>query len=237
MHASPSSPSVDARGTAPAPRRLVVDAPTRMFHWLFALSFAGAWLTADSERWRLMHVTLGYAFAGLLAFRLLYGLAGPRHARLAGLWRRLSGGAAWLRALPAARSRSAVDWRQGQNLAMALLIVAMMALVAPLALSGWVTYQEWGSDWLEDVHEFFGNALLTLALTHLGLIALLSVLRRRNLALPMLTGRIDGSGPSPVKHNRVWLAAALLLALLAFGAWQWQSAPLDQGCPVGSRDK
>ncbi|MDP3835815.1 MAG: cytochrome b/b6 domain-containing protein, partial [Hydrogenophaga sp.] len=54
----------------PAPTRLVIDAPTRMFHWLFALSFVGAYRTADGERWRLLHVTLGYTLAGLLAFRV-----------------------------------------------------------------------------------------------------------------------------------------------------------------------
>ena len=114
---------------------------------------------------------------------------------------------------------------------MALVVVSMMALVAPLALSGWATYEEWGGalsgDWLEDVHEFLGNTLLALALAHLGLIVLLSRLRRRNLALPMLTGRIEGAGPSPVTHNRAWLAmallaavlAALMAALIAFTAW------------------
>ena len=53
----------------------------------------------------------------------------------------------------------------------------------------------------------------------------LSLLRRRNLAQPMLTGRIEGEGPDLVKKNRSWLAALLLLAVLAFGAWQWQTAP------------
>ena len=72
-----------ANATAqPAPAkthtRRVTDAPTRMFHWLFALSFAGAYATADGEHWRLLHVTLGYTMAGLLAFRVLYGLLGPR---------------------------------------------------------------------------------------------------------------------------------------------------------------
>ena len=67
--------------------RRVIDAPTRMFHWLFALSFVGAYLTADGERWRMLHVTLGYTMAGLLAFRVLYGRSGPRQAKLSALWR------------------------------------------------------------------------------------------------------------------------------------------------------
>jgi cytochrome b len=227
-----TAPSFDPRAhggapaTTPAPRRLVTDAPTRMFHWLFALSFVGAYLTAESEHWRLLHVTLGYSFAGLLVFRVLYGLLGPRQAGLGLIWRKLGAAPAWLRSLTAG---TAVNWRQGQHLAMALAIVLMLALVLPLTLSGYATYNDWGDvlggDWLEETHELFGNAFLAVVLAHLGLIALLSVLRRQNLALPMLTGRVTGSGPSPVQHNRVWLAAAVLLAVLAFGVWQWQDSP------------
>ncbi|MFM7024797.1 MAG: cytochrome b/b6 domain-containing protein [Limnohabitans sp.] len=225
-----TAPSCDTRAhagaTTPAPRRLVTDAPTRMFHWLFALSFVGAYLTAESEHWRLLHVTLGYSFAGLLVFRVLYGLFGPRQAGLGLLWRKLGAAPAWLRSF---KTGTAVHWRQGQHLAMALAVVLMLALVLPLTLSGYATYNDWGEvlggDWLEEAHELFGNAFLVVVLAHLGLIALLSALRRQNLALPMLTGRVAGSGPSPVQHNRGWLAAAVLLAVLVFGAWQWQDSP------------
>ena len=62
---------------------LVWDAPVRVFHWLMVLSFAGAYLTAESERWRLIHVTLGYTLGGLVAFRILWGLVGTRYARFA----------------------------------------------------------------------------------------------------------------------------------------------------------
>ena len=70
-------------GPAAAPRVLVWDLPVRLFHWLMVLSFAGAWLTAESERWRLLHVTLGYTLGGLVAFRVLWGLVGSRHQQRA----------------------------------------------------------------------------------------------------------------------------------------------------------
>ena len=236
MTASPSATATIGTGSpaiTPAPTRRVVDAPTRMFHWLFAATFLGAYLTAESEHWRLLHVTLGYTFAGLLGFRLLYGLFGPRQAGLGLRWRRVAGAPAWLRSLGSARSLSAVNWRQGQNLAVALAIVAMLALVVPLVLSGYGTYDDWGGllggrlggDWLEETHEFFGNAFLMVVLAHVGLIAVLSVLRRQNQALPMLTGRARGAGPSLVQHNRAWLACLLLLAVVGFGAWQWRDSP------------
>ena len=47
---------------------LVWDVPTRVFHWLLALSFTGAFLTAESERYRDVHVLLGYTSSGSLRF-------------------------------------------------------------------------------------------------------------------------------------------------------------------------
>ncbi|MDI1272884.1 cytochrome b/b6 domain-containing protein [Polaromonas sp.] len=233
MHATPSTHTIpttaQAAPAAPTPGRRVTDAPTRMFHWLFALSFLGAYVTADGESWRLLHVTLGYTLAGLLVFRVLYGLLGPRQAGLGLMWRKLAGAPAWLRSLTQSQSPASINWRQGQNLLMALAVVALLLMVVPLTLSGYATYNDWGDflggDWLEEVHEFFGEAFLFVVLAHLALIAGLSLLRRKNQALPMLTGRIDGKGPDLVQKNRGWLAALLLLAVLAFGAWEWQQSP------------
>lgn len=231
MHSNPAFSAAAAAPAGPAgPGRRIVDAPTRVFHGLFALSFLGAYLTADGERWRLLHVTLGYTLAGLLVFRALYGLFGPRQARLGLLWRKLAGAPAWLRSLPAAgASGPPVNWRQGQNLLMALAVAALLALVLPLTISGIATYQEWGGglggDWLEEIHEFFGNTFLAVVLAHLALIAALSVLRRKNQALPMITGRTDGPGPDLVPHNRVWLATLLLVAVLGYWTGEWQQSP------------
>lgn len=229
---TPSSPQAGAQAQpAHPPSRRVVDATTRMLHWLMALSFAGAYLSADGERWRLAHVTLGYTLAGLLLARVLWGLLGPRQARLPVLWRKLQGLPAWLKALPGVRSVATAQpaWRQGQNLLMALAIALMLVMVAPLTLSGYALWDEWGGRWLQDgleeVHEFFGNAMLVLVLAHIGLIALLSLVRRKNQALPMLTGRLPGPGPDLARRNHGLLAAAVLAGVLAFWGWQWREAP------------
>ncbi|HWS05957.1 MAG TPA: cytochrome b/b6 domain-containing protein, partial [Burkholderiaceae bacterium] len=103
MTSNPAFPAATAAPACPSGAgRRIVDAPTRLFHWLFALSFLGAYLTADGEHWRMLHVTLGYTMAGLLVFRVMYGLFGPRQARLGLLWRKLTGAPAWLKSLPAA---------------------------------------------------------------------------------------------------------------------------------------
>lgn len=216
--------------TAASPGRRVTDAATRAFHWLFALSFVGAYLTADGERWRLVHVVLGYTTAGLLAWRVLDGLIGPRHVRLAALARKLAAAPAWahttLQALRAGDgSALASAGRQGQNLALAGVIAALLLAVPPLVASGVATFHDWGGEWLEEVHEAFGNAMLALVLAHLGLLAGLSVWRRQNLARPMLSGRTPGRGPDLVTRNRAGLALLLVLAVLAYWAWEWSNAP------------
>lgn len=232
MHTIPAFPADVSPGAARPARRRVIDAPTRMFHWLFALSFVGAYVTAEGERWRALHVTLGYTLAALLAFRVLYGLVGPRHARLGQMFRRLASAPTWLRSLVdvfRGGGLQGIHWRQGQNLLVALAVVSLLVLVLPLTLSGYGTYDDWGDflggDWLEDVHEFFGEAMLAVVFVHLGLIAGLSVLRRKNQALPMWNGHVDGAGPDVAKRNHAWLAALLLTGVVAFVGWQWHESP------------
>src|SRR5512139_2829983 len=105
---------------------LVWDLPTRVFHWLLALSFAGAYVTAESERWRLVHVTLGYTLGGLLVFRLLWGLMGTRHARFASFVRGPAAVLRYLRSLVSGHP----EYYTGHNPAGALAIVALLVLGA-----------------------------------------------------------------------------------------------------------
>jgi hypothetical protein len=63
---------------------------------------------------------------------------------------------------------------------------------------------------------------LAWVLLHMGAVLLLSLLRRRNLAAPMLTGRSEGRGPDLIQSNHWFLAVLLLMAVLSFWFWQWQ---------------
>lgn len=230
MQAAPSAtvpppPASAPAASSPSRGRRVTDAPTRMFHALFVLSFAGAWLTGDSEHWRAWHVSFGYALVGLLVFRVAYGLVGPRPVRLATLTRRLATLPGWVRSVLQSASWRAMPWRQGQPLVMAVLVAGLLLLAVPLALSGYALWQDWGGEALEDVHEFFANLMLGLALLHLAWLVALSFLRRQNAARPMLGGRVDGPGPDLVVHNRRWLAWLIVLVWAGFLAWRWQAAP------------
>lgn len=224
--------TVAASDTPTTTSRRVIDAPTRMFHWLFALSFLGAYLSAEGERWRMLHVTLGYLMVGLLVFRGVYGLIGPRQARWSALWAKLQSGPEWLRGL--ARVRRWADlthlpWRQGQNLFMSTAVMLLLLTVIPLTLTGYATFNEWGGEglgeWLGEMHESLGEAYWMLVLAHLGGLLGLSLWRRHNLTTPMFTGRIQGRGPDVARHNHTGIAILLLLAALAYVAWEWTQSP------------
>jgi len=189
----------------PAPSRPVIGMPMRIFHWALVLSFTGAWLTAEADGLREVHTVLGYTMAGLLAFRLVYGLVGPKRARLSALYARAAGLPRWLRRAwqaakavgrPGMPAGPKLNWSQGLGAATGAILAGMLALVAPLVLSGLATLDEWGghriAELTEELHEFSGSLLLGLVLSHLALLAVLSVLRRRNEAAPMISGRMPG---------------------------------------------
>lgn len=209
--------------------RKVTDAPTRMFHWLFAFSFLGAYITAESESWRLVHVTLGYTMAGLLVFRILWGIFGPKHVRLGLLFRKLSGMSEWLKSFQKFRHLStwtdlhainSINWKQGQNLLMAFAVFALLLTVIPVTLTGYASYNDWGGKWLQNIHESIGEFYLFIVLSHLALIALLSVLRLKNIASPMITGTTAGPGPDLIKRDYRVIAGLLFFAVLAWWLWQ-----------------
>jgi cytochrome b len=232
---SSASPVEPQRVLAAASRR-TIDAPTRAFHWLLALCFAGAYLTSEGERWRQVHVTLGYSMIGLIVFRLLWGFAGPRHARLSAWAKRLKAAPQVLRSLWAAahlqgQPQAQPQWQGALTVLGAAAVLGMMALTVLTTASGVVVFQEWlgegPSELLAELHETFGNGMLLLVLAHLGVLLLGSVLRGRNLAWPMLTGRTPGAGPDLAPRNHGWLALALVLAVGLFAAWQWQAPSQD----------
>ena len=94
---------------------LVWDAPVRVFHGCLALSFAGAWLSAEAEGWRLLHVTLGWTVAGLVLLRLLWGLVGTRYARFAQFVRRPLDVMAYARLMLAGRAGAGIATELGTD--------------------------------------------------------------------------------------------------------------------------
>jgi cytochrome b len=205
-------------------RTLVWDLPTRAVHWLLALSFAGAYLTADSERMRDVHMLLGYTAFGLVVFRLLWGIFGTRYARFTSLPLSPAAVIGYLKSLLTLSPRHYF----GHNPAGSWAIVGMLLLVLVLGATGWAQAVEIGPGWLEDLHEGIANAMLALVVVHVAAVVLSSALHRENLPRAMITGYKPGDGPAAAGTR--WVVALLLAG--AIGAF-WAGAIPAPGIAPG----
>jgi cytochrome b len=203
-------------------RILVWDLPTRLFHWSLAASFAGAWLTAESERYSDLHVMLGYTLLGLIAFRLVWGFVGSRYARFADFAYSPARVARYVKSLFSRQPEHFL----GHNPAGAVAIFLLLALGIAAGVSGWLTYNEIGGEWLEEGHELFANLMLAVVFVHIAGVVVSSWLHRENLARAMVTGYKQGEPDAAIRKQR-GIAALLLLAAVA-GFWGlWFNGKLD----------
>jgi cytochrome b len=207
--------------TATDSKILVWDAPVRTFHWLLVLCFTGAYLSAESETWRLFHVTLGYTMGGLIAFRLVWGVLGTRYARFASFVRGPSAVRGYVKGLMSGRPTHYM----GHNPAGAVAIVLMLVVGTAIVGSGYAVYNELGGDWLGDVHELVGNAMVLLVAVHIAGVVVASRLHRENLPRAMVTGIKQGKPSDGIARAWWSVALSLLLAVAAFWFVQWRDAP------------
>ena len=194
-------------------RILVWDLPLRIFHWVLAASFAGAFLTAESERLRDLHLLCGYTFVGAIAFRLVWGFVGTRYARFSAL----RFGPAAIRNYGISLLRGRPERHVGHSPPGAVMVPLMLGLGLAVAATGWGVHTDVGGEWFEEAHEIAATAMLAVVIAHvLGVVAV-SVMQGENLALSLITGRKRGAAGDGVRTSRR-LAALLLLVVLA-GLW------------------
>jgi cytochrome b len=193
----------------------VWDPLVRLFHWSLVVAFVIAYLTGDELED--VHVLAGYFIAGLVVFRLIWGVVGTRHARFSDFVFSPPTVIAYLKDILAFRAKRYI----GHNPAGGAMVVALLISLSMATLSGmkllaveenegpFAAIQienispvaiamadededehdegEEESVW-EEVHEFFVNFTLLLVLLHLAGVALSSIAHGENLPRAMVTG-------------------------------------------------
>lgn len=174
-----------AGGVAPPATVVVWDRFVRFFHWaLVGLFTVGYFTGGEAED---VHIVNGYAIVSLLVLRVLWGLFGPRTARFSHFVRSPSETLAYVRDAARFRARRFL----GHNPAGAAMIVALILALAGTATTGimMTTDAWWGSEWVEEVHEFLANATVGLIALHVAGVLIASFQHRENLIAAMVTGR------------------------------------------------
>lgn len=212
---------------------LVWDIPTRLFHWLLALSFVGAFVTAESERTRDLHLLFGYTLLGLIGFRLLWGLIGTRYARFRSFLFRPAAVRDYLVSLLTRHPKHYL----GHNPAGSLAVFLLLALGLFAGITGWAAYNDAsGGEWLEELHEGMANAMLAVVFVHIAGVVVSSLLHRENLVRAMFTGRKHGEPAQGIRYRHAWLGAILLAAVAGFWYWYPQTlATPDTHAQVAQR--
>ena len=188
----------------------VWDAPTRIFHWVLALCFAGAMITQDMESLRLVHITCGYTMLGLVGFRLLWGIWGTRYARFKEFVPTPGKVVAYVKNMGTGRHESFL----GHNPLGALAIIAMLTLTIGSVVSGILLDQGLNEDLFEEIHEVLSNTLLVVVCGHLLGIVLSRVMHKEHLVPAMFHGRKLGPPAAEIRANYNWVAA-ILAAMIA----------------------
>ena len=162
----------------------VWDLPTRIFHWSLVASFALAFLTAESEKLRDIHVAAGYTLAGLIVFRLLWGFVGGGYSRFAEFLPTPGKVINYLKSLIEGRPQHYV----GHNPAGAVAIFLLLGFGIAAAASGWATYEDIGGHFMEELHEGASNGMMAIVVIHIVGVMVSSWLHHENLVAAMITG-------------------------------------------------
>ena len=175
----------------------VWDRFVRVTHWTVAVGFIVAYFTEDALLF--LHVWAGYAIGVLVVLRLLWAIAGPKHARFGDFIYGPKAVRGYLVELLGFRAKRYLGHSPAGGAMVLVLWVGLLAIVwsglelyaaeenaGPLA-TGSGAAGGGGGIW-EVLHETSANLVLVLVIIHVAAVALASVVHRENLARAMVTG-------------------------------------------------
>lgn len=204
-------------GNAPV-KILVWDFPTRVFHWSLVICFAGAMVTQEMERLRLVHETFGYTMFGLVGFRLVWGLTGTRYARFSAFMPEKMKLITYLRSL----ARCQPMHTTGHNPVGALAILAILALITGISVSGILLDHPVAGELFEEMHEALSNLLLVIVGVHVSGVILASIMHRENLVRAMIHGYKTGHTSQGIRSSFWWLGWILIAGMIIFWLVQFE---------------
>lgn len=218
--------------------RRVWDLPVRIFHWALVLSFVGAYLSNRAGvEYFTYHLWFGYAVVVLIAFRIVWGLVGTRHARF---WSFVPGPVGTLRYLGDIVRRRPTHY-SGHNPLGALMVLALLASLLVQSVAGL-----FANDEIVNTGPLIGfiDEDLSLRLTslhrqlfywiaaavglHIVGVLVHVIFKREPLIRAMFTGRKPATlvaRSEEIASSRLWLAVVLLAGLAGALAWAVKHAP------------
>lgn len=178
--------AIDLGLSATTSRVRVWDVAVRLFHWSLVASVASAYFLAEQ---RPLHRKLGYVVIGLIAFRLIWGVIGGKHARFTDF---VPGPRAFFGYVFDIIKRREARFL-GHNPAGGAMTVALLVTLSAVGGTGYMmgTSAYFGVEWVEHAHKFLVTLLILLVAAHVTGVIISSRRHRENLVLSMVTGMKD----------------------------------------------
>lgn len=194
----------------------VWDIGVRAFHWSLVAAFAVVWLSSDGAGD--LHTWAGYVVLGLIAFRLIWGLIGPRYARFSQFMTGPKPAVDYLKQMISGHEPRYI----GHNPAGAVMIAALLISLAGTGITGWMMVEPAGVANLsivgpayaeseggdsqrsgamgvvKDLHGALANLVMLLVVLHIAGVVVASRRHRENLARAMVTGSKRAAGPGDI---------------------------------------
>lgn len=181
-------------------KRRVWDLPTRLFHWALVGTVVTGLYLGEYRGFSTinLHFYFGYATAGLLAFRILWGFIGPQPSRLRALFPSPRTLFAYLGKI-GRRQPSGVS---GHNPLGGLSVLAMIGALIVQITTGLFSEDDGlfaegpFTDYISDstvltmtsIHHTTSRVILFLIATHIAAILFYWIWKRENLIKPMISG-------------------------------------------------
>jgi cytochrome b len=187
---------------------LIWDFPVRAFHWLLAISFAGAWLTSEGEAQQMVHYAFGYSACALVLFRILWGVIGTRYARFTEF---VKGPAETMRHLKSLFKPNQAPGL-GHNPLGALVMISLMIFILLIGLTGYWSVKDFLGEYMTGAHEAISNLALGFVIIHVIAAVIMSFLQKENLVKSMIVGTKQGSPEQAIRYPMYLVGLALLIA-------------------------
>ena len=175
---------------------LVLDFPVRVFHWLLVVSFAGAWLSSESEAQQMIHYAFGYTAVALILFRVVWGIVGTRYARFSQFIKGPTETIHHIKSLLTGNQHPGL----GHNPAGALAMISLMILIVLIGLTGYWSVKEFLGDFMSGAHEAIANLALVVVVIHIAAAIIMSFMQKENLVRSMFTGNKQGSPGQAIRY-------------------------------------
>lgn len=209
---------------------LVWDLPLRIFHWSFAATIIGCWITNElGSDYIELHMQLGYTAIGLVLFRIIWGILGTTHAKFSNFFPTPSSISTYF-SQPKDTPPSV-----GHNPLGSLMVFTMLILVLAQAISGLFVdddvfssgpyYNAYGDEVdkvMAFIHHNLFDVIIGAIALHIVAVVFYQLFKKHNLIPAMFHGKKHGkhlNNNNTITSSKLPTAVIVALLCVAFIYW------------------